>query len=92
MVFYQLEKVENHWFLDLINKPNATQNWQDVVFMLSVNDALYSNSFAYAPKRSFNIVNLFQPLPSDRIVVETTGVSLKQLDQKDMIKEYQFRS
>lgn len=84
------EKVENHWFLDLLNKPNATQNWQDVVFMLSVNDALYSNSFAYAPKRSFNIVNLFQPLPSDRMVVETTGVSLKQLDQKDMIKEYKF--
>jgi len=84
------EKVDSHWLLDLINKPNATQSWQDVIFMLSVNDALYSNSFAYAPKRSFNIVNLFQPLPSDRMVVETTGANLKQLDQKDMIKKYKF--
>lgn len=52
------EVVENHWVLDLIKNPNPTQSWHDVIFSLSVNDSLYSNAFAYAPKRSFDVVNL----------------------------------
>jgi phage portal protein BeeE len=85
------EVVENHWSLDLISKPNATQSWQDVIFSLSVNDALYSNSFAYCPERSFGIRNHIQPLPSDRIIIETTGVSLRQMENTDLIKQYKFQ-
>jgi hypothetical protein len=85
------EKVESHWLIDLIKKPNATQNWEDVIFSLGVNDALYSNAFAYAPVRSFNIRNLLVPIPSDRMIVKTTGVSLKQLDKEGMIKEFKFQ-
>tara|TARA_S200002703_G_scaffold159235_1_gene171988 strand:- start:812 stop:2017 length:1206 start_codon:yes stop_codon:yes gene_type:complete len=84
------EKVENHWFLDLINKPNPRQNWKDFVFSMSINDALYSNSFAYAPKRSFDIVNLLVPLPSDRITINTTGKKLKQMNDEQLIKNFQF--
>lgn len=85
------EKVETHWMLDLIKKPNATQCWEDVIFSLGVNDALYSNAFAYSPVRAFNIRNLLVPIPSDRMVVKTTGVSLKQLDKEGMIKEFKFQ-
>lgn len=85
------EKVEDHWFNDLLNKPNATQNWSDVIFMLAVNDALYSNAFAYSPVRSFGIRNLFVPVPSDRMIVKTTGVNLKQLDIEGMIAGYRFQ-
>ena len=85
------EKVENHWFLDLINKPNPRQNWKDFVFSMSINDALYSNSFAYAPKRSFDIVNLLVPLPSDRITINTTGKKLKQMNDEQLIKNFEFR-
>lgn len=83
-------EVENHWFNDILKKPNATQNWADVVFMLSVNDALFSNSFAYAPKRSFGIVNTFQPLPSDRIKIITTGKTLKQTEVEGYIEKFVF--
>ncbi len=38
-------EVENHWFLDLIAKPNPTQSWSDVVYSISVQDSLYSNVF-----------------------------------------------
>jgi len=85
------EVVDNHWALDMIAKPNATQSWQDVIFALSVNDALYSSAFAYCPERSFGIRNFFLPLPSDRIVIDTTGVSLKQMDTKDLIKQFRFK-
>lgn len=84
-------KVENHWFLDLIAQPNPTMSWQDCVFSLSVNDALYSNSFAYAPVRSFDIVNLFVPLPSDRMIIDTTGTSLKQMDKDGLIRQFRFQ-
>lgn len=83
-------KIESHWFLDLIRQPNATQTWADVVFMLSVNDALFSNSFAYAPKRSFGIVTQFQPLPSDRIKIMTTGKTLKQTTVDGYIEKFVF--
>ena len=46
------DKVESHWLLDLFKDPNAMQSWSDVVYSLSVQDALYSNAFAYCPKRS----------------------------------------
>jgi len=83
-------KIESHWFLDLIRQPNATQTWADVVFMLSVNDALFSNAFAYAPKRSFGIVTQFQPLPSDRIKIMTTGKTLKQTTVDGYIEKFVF--
>jgi hypothetical protein len=82
--------VENHWFNELLKQPNPTQSWGDVVFMLSVNDALFSNAFAYAPKRSFGIVNQFQPLPSDRIKIVTTGKTLKQTSVEGYIEKFVF--
>jgi len=84
------ELVETHWLLDLIHKPNGIQSWPDVVFSLSVNDALYSNSFAYAPRRSFNIVNLLVPLPSDKIKINLSGKKLNQLDKEGLIDSFTF--
>ena len=72
--------VEQHWFLDMVKSPNPVQSWADVVYSLSVNDALYSNAFGYCPKRSFDIRNLFVPLPSNRIQIDTSGKMLKQMD------------
>jgi len=83
-------KVEKHWLLDLINAPNPTQNWADVVFSLSVNDALYSNAFAYSPKRSFNIRNLFLPLPSDKVKIKLSGKKLRQMDAEGLIQGFGF--
>ena len=84
------EKVEQHWLIDLINNPNPTQSWKDFIYSLSINDSLYSNTFAYAPKRSFDIVNLIVPLPSDRIQINTTGKSIKQIDTDGLIQNYTF--
>lgn len=82
--------VENHWLLNLIDKPNAMQSWQDVVYSLSVQDALYSNVFAYAPKRAFNIRNLFVPLPADKVKIHTSGKKLKQMDANDLVEKFTF--
>lgn len=83
--------VESHpWVFDLINNPNPTQSWSDVIFSLSVNDALYSNAFAYAPKRSFGIVNLIVPLPSNQIRLELSGRRLKQMESEGLIDKYVF--
>lgn len=83
--------VDSHpWVFDLINNPNPTQSWSDVIFTLSVNDALYSNSFAYAPKRSFDIVNLFVPLPSNQMVINLSGKRLRQMDTEGLIDSYDF--
>jgi hypothetical protein len=83
--------VEQHWFLDMVNSPNPVQSWADVVYSLSVNDALYSNAFGYCPKRSFDIRNLFVPLPSNRIQIDTSGKMLKQMDEGGMITRFKFR-
>ena len=82
--------VENHWLLNLIDKPNAMQSWQDVVYSLSVQDALYSNVFAYSPKRAFNIRNLFVPLPADKVKIHTSGKKLKQMDANDLVEKFTF--
>jgi len=83
--------VENHWFVDLAKQPNPIQSWSDVVYSFSVNDALYSNAFGYCPKRSFDIRNLLVPLPSNRIQLDTSGKTLKQMDEGGMINRYKFR-
>lgn len=85
------DKVENHWLLDLIDKPNAMQSWTDVVYTMSVQDALYSNVFCYSPKRSFEIRNLFVPLPADKIEIHLTGKRLNQMDNEDLISKFVFR-
>ena len=84
------EIINNHWILDLINKPNPTQSWNDIIFSISVNDSLFSTSFIYAPKRSFNIVNLIVPLASDKVQINTSGRSLKQMDKGGLIKDFKF--
>ena len=82
--------VENHWLNDLINKPNAMQTWSDVVYSLSVQDALYSNSIAYAPKRTGGIRNLLIPLPANKIQINLTGKKLKQMDKEDLVSSFTF--
>ena len=85
------EVVQTHWLLDMINKPNAKQSWSDVVFTLSVQDALYSNAFAYAPVRTFDIRNLFVPLPTNKVQIHLTGKRLKAMAEDDLIKKYTFK-
>jgi phage portal protein BeeE len=85
------EKVESHWLLDLIRKPNAIQSWADVIYTLSVQDALYSNVFAYTPVRSFNVRNLLVPLPANKVKIHTTGKRLKQMDANDLIDKFTFQ-
>lgn len=83
-------EVEKHWFLDLVAKPNPMQSWSDVVYSLSVNDALYSNVFAYCPERTGKIRNLILPLPSNKMQIVLSGRVLKQMDREGMINGYKF--
>lgn len=82
--------VESHWVLDLIKNPNPLQSWSDVIYSMSVNDALFSVAFAYAPKRSFDIVNLMVPLPTNKMKVFTTGKKFKQMDAEGWIEKVQM--
>lgn len=84
------EVVENHWMNKLLKKPNPTQSWSDVVYSLSVNDGLYSNAFAFSPKRVSGIRNLFLPLPSDKVKTNLSGKKLKQLDKSGLIDNFTF--
>ena len=84
-------KVESHWLLDLIDKPNAVQSWSDVVYSLSVQDGLYNNAFAYAPARTAGIRNLMVPLPADKVKIFTSGKKLKQMDATDLIEKFEFQ-
>lgn len=84
------DKIESHWFYEMVEAPNPTQSWSDVVYSLSVNDALYSNSFGYCPKRSFNIRNLFVPLPSDKVQIKLSGKTLKQMETDGLIDGFIF--
>ena len=85
------DKVESHWLLDLFKDPNAMQSWSDVVYSLSVQDALYSNAFAYCPKRSFDIRNLMVPLPANKIEIQLSGKKLQAMDSEDMITRFVFQ-
>ena len=85
------ELVENHWLIDLIKKPNAIQSWSDVVYTLSVQDALYSNSFSYAPVRTLGVRNLFVPVPASKVKIHLTGKKLKQMDANDLIDKFTFK-
>jgi len=84
------EEITEHWFLDLVKHPNPVQSWADVVYSLSVNDALYSNAFGYSPVRSFDIRNMFVPLPSNKVQILTSGKTLKQMDVDGLIDGYRF--
>ncbi len=63
---------------------------ETLMYSISVNDSLYSSAFVYAPKRSFGIVNLFVPLATHKMQINTTGKSLKQMDSGGLIKDYVF--
>jgi len=84
------EEVLDHWVLDLIKNPNPTQCWDEVIYSMAVNDALYSTSFLYAPKRSFGIVNLLLPLASHKMQINTSGRTLKQMDSGGLIDSYVY--
>ena len=85
------KEVESHWLLDMIKKPNAIQSWSDVVYTMSVQDALYSNTFCYAPARLMKIRNLFVPLPANKIKMNLSGKKLKQMDANDLIEYFTFK-
>lgn len=85
------KEVENHWLLELINKPNAIQSWADVVYTMSVQDALYSNTFCYAPARVMGVRNLFVPLPANKVKMNLSGKKLKQMDAEDLIEGFKFK-
>lgn len=82
--------VENHWINDLINKPNGVQSWSDVVYSMSVQDALYSNVVAYCPKRVFNQRNLIITLPNNKVKINLSGKKLKQMEMNDLITSFVF--
>jgi HK97 family phage portal protein len=84
-------EVTNHWFSDVLKKPNPTQSWSDFVFSIAVQDGIYSNTFIYAPKRSFNIVNMMIPLPSNKVQINLSGKKLKQMDKNGLIDKYVFQ-
>lgn len=84
------ERVEKHWLLDLLNNPNPTQSWADVVFTLGVQEGLYSNVFVYTPKRTVEVRNLFVPLPANKITINLSGKKLKQMDQAGLIDNFIF--
>ena len=84
------ETIETHWFYDLIANPNPTQSWNDVVYTMGIQDGLYSQIFNYCPQRSFNIRNLFIPLPSNHIEINLSGKRLKQMETGGLIDYYQF--
>jgi hypothetical protein len=85
------DKVDNHWLIDMIKHPNAIQSWSDVVFSIGVQDALYSNTFCYSPKRIGDIRNLFVPLPANKVKIHLTGKKLKQMDAEDLIDKFSFK-
>ena len=85
------KEVESHWLLELINKPNAIQSWSDVVYTMSVQDALYSNTFCYAPARVMGVRNLFVPLPANKVKMSLSGKKLKQMDANDLIDGFKFK-
>lgn len=82
--------IENHWLNDLINQPNAVQSWSDIVYSMSVQDALYSNVVAYCPKRSFDIRNLMVVLPNNKLKINLSGKKLKQMDKENLIDSFVF--
>jgi hypothetical protein len=84
------EIITDHWALDLVKKPNPSQSWSDVIYCLSVNDALWSSAFAYCPKRSFDIRNLIVPLPSDKVKINLSGRKLKQMEKGGLIDDFTF--
>ena len=83
-------EVDSHWVIDLLKNPNPMQSWADVMYSISVNDSLYSSAFVYAPKRSFGIVNLFVPLATHKMQINTSGKTLKQMEKGGLIKDYVF--
>ncbi len=85
------DKVESHWLLDMIAHPNAIQSWSDVVFSISVQDALYSNTFCYSPERIGGLRNLFVPLPANKVKIHLTGKKLKQMDAEDLVDQFTFK-
>lgn len=84
------ELIENHWLNDLIKTPNSTQSWSDIVYSMSVQDALYSNTILYCPKRSFDIRNLIVPLPAQNLEIMLSGKKLKQMDRENLIDYFVF--
>lgn len=84
-------EIDDHqWVYDLISKPNPTQSWSDCMYMIAVNDGLFNNSFAYCPKRSFDIRNLLVPLPTPKIKINLSGKFLDQMDAGGLIDGFEF--
>lgn len=84
-------EIENHpWLFDIINKPNPLQSWSDVIFSLSINDALFNNAFAYSPKLAFDFRKQIIPLPSSMMKIKLSGRFLNQLDSGGLFEGFEF--
>ena len=83
--------IENHaWLQKIIDQPNPSQSWSDVIFSLSINDALFNNAFAYSPKRAFDYRNIIIPLPTSKIKIDLSGRFLNQLDSGGLFDGFKF--
>jgi hypothetical protein len=84
-------EIENHpWLYEIINKPNPLQSWSDVIFSLSINDALFNNAFAYSPKLAFDFRKQIVPLPSSMMKIKLSGRFLNQLDSGGLFDGFEF--
>jgi hypothetical protein len=84
-------EIENHpWLYEIINKPNPLQSWSDVIFSLSINDALFNNAFAYSPKLAFDFRKQIIPLPSSMMKIKLSGRFLNQLDSGGLFDGFEF--
>ena len=82
--------IENHWVLDLIKKPNPVQSWQDVIYSISVNDALFSAAFAYSPVLSFDQRRTIVPIPSYQVKIKPSGTLLQQISRDGLVSGYEW--
>jgi len=76
--------------LDLIKKPNPVQSWQDVIYSISVNDALFSAAFAYSPVLSFDQRRTVVPIPSYQVKIKPSGTLLQQISRDGLVSGYEW--
>lgn len=67
------EVIENHWILDLLNRPNDRYSLRKFMVAWATNKLLYGDAWVYAPKavgRDRGIVKEMYVIPSHRVGVE----------------------
>jgi phage portal protein BeeE len=83
-------KVDDHWFLQIIDRPNAVQTWGQMAYMIAINKAVTANVLVYAPKMKFNRVKSITPIAWNNVRVIQTNKTLKQIDRKGIISHFEM--